>query len=219
MTTAITGPDTSKLDQESNAIVSAAKSLEIVTNDHLLSAGEFLKRIKRAKNVLDETFNDPIRKAHEAHKAMVAAKKQHETPLSDAERVVKRKMGDYTAEQERLRREEEARLREIERQKEEERRLVEAERLEAAGETESADAVLDAPPAPVPVVVPKTTPKVDGVSYRTIWKHRIVEPNAIPRQWLIPDEKAIGAHARSMKDRASIPGVEFYSEQSVAAGF
>jgi hypothetical protein len=34
---------------------------------------------------------------------------------------------------------------------------------------------------------------------------------------MIPDEKKIGAYARSMRAAAKMAGVEFYSEESVAA--
>ena len=212
-------PDTGKLDKESNAIVATANHLEVSDNDDLLLAGALLKRIKLAKSILGETFDGPIKDAHLAHKSIKAAKTLHEKPLADAERIVKGKMGSYTQEQERIRQEEERRLREIARKEAEERQLAEAARLEAAGETEAAEAVIDAPPTPAPVVVPKTVAKVEGVSYRTTWKFNIVNADAIPRAYMVPDEKAIGAHARSMKERACIPGVEFIHEKSVAARF
>lgn len=219
MTTELTVPDTTELDQESHAIVTTANALTIASNDDLQVAGDFLKRAKGALKVLDATFDPSIKKAHEAHKSMVAAKKKHAEPLQHAERIVKGKMADYTEEQERVRRAEEARLREIARKEDEERRLAEAAALEAAGEHESAESVIDAPASPVPVVVPKTVAKVEGVSYRTNWTFRIVNVDAIPRQFMVPDEKAIGAHARSMKERASIPGVEFIAEKTVASRF
>ena len=57
--------------------------------------------------------------------------------------------------------------------------------------------------------MPKTVPKVEGVSTRTVWKYRFANEFMIPRNYLMPDEKKIGAHARSMRESASIPGVEF----------
>jgi phage-related minor tail protein len=216
MTTEVVAPNTEKLDAETSAIVTTANSIEIQSNDDLALSGEFLKRVKRARGILNDTFDNVIKKAHKAHKAAVAAKRQHEEPLTKAERIVKGKVSAYTTEQERIRRAKEARLAEQARKEAEEAQLAEAARLEAAGDHESAEAVIEAPTPAVPVVVPKTVSKVQGMSTRKVWKYRIVEPNAIPRNWMVPDERAIRAHARSMKERASIPGVEFYSEDSVA---
>jgi hypothetical protein len=44
-----------------------------------------------------------------------------------------------------------------------------------------------------------------------------VDDTTIPRDYMMPDEKKIGAYARSMKSKASMPGVEFYSDTIVSA--
>jgi hypothetical protein len=64
--------------------------------------------------------------------------------------------------------------------------------------------------------VPKVVPKVDGVSAREIMKFEIVNEALIPRQYLMVNEKAIGAYGRAAKAAARIPGVRFYAEESVA---
>lgn len=54
---------------------------------------------------------------------------------------------------------------------------------------------------------------VAGLSFRTVWKFRIVNMDAIPRKYMMPDQIALGETARTDKEKASVPGVEFYSEQ------
>jgi hypothetical protein len=67
-----------------------------------------------------------------------------------------------------------------------------------------------------PVILPETTPKVEGISGRQVWKFRIINPALIPREYLIPDERKIGQIVRAMKGETRIPGVEAYAEESVA---
>lgn len=215
MTTAIAIPE--QLEQESHAVVTQARGMVISSVPDLESAATFLRNVKTVLKRIDETFDGPIKAAHDAHKAMLDAKKRHAAPLQDAERTVKTKMSAYQAEQERLRREEEARLRELARKQEEERMLREAEAAEAAGDNRAAEEILAAPVAPPIVVVPTAVPKIEGVKTRKVWKFRITAPAKIPRTWLVPNEQAIGAYVRQMRGDACIPGVEVYAEDSIAA--
>lgn len=56
-----------------------------------------------------------------------------------------------------------------------------------------------------------------GVSVRTIWRARVVDPDSVPREFLCPDLEALNAYARVMKQASSVPGVEFYSQTILAA--
>jgi hypothetical protein len=52
----------------------------------------------------------------------------------------------------------------------------------------------------------------EGLSIRKVWRATIIAPDMLTREWLIPDEKKIDAHARACPaDRAPypIPGVKF----------
>ena len=148
----------------------------------------------------------------------MAQKKKVDAPLVEAEGIIKPRIAAWNAEQERIRREEEARLREQARKEEEERRLQEAILAEQNGQTEAAEEIMAAPVQPPPVVVPKTVPKVSGVSMVKQWKFRVVNPALIPREYMVPDETKIGGVVRALKDQAHIPGVEIYSVDSVSAG-
>ena len=54
-----------------------------------------------------------------------------------------------------------------------------------------------------------------GTSLRKTWKFRVVDAALIPRQYLIPDEQTLGLIARTDKETASIPGIEFYAVDSI----
>lgn len=205
----IATPDTKHVETQAHEIAAAAKSIQVADAGSYASAGEFLRRVKSARQVLAATFDGAIRKAHEAHKAMLAAKNMHDAPLTEAENLVKRKMSAWSQEQERIRREEEARLRQEALRRAEEERLAQAEALEAQGQQEAAEAILDVPVAAAPVVVPKSVPKVEGVYETKRWTFEVVNEDLIPREYMMPDTTKIGQYARMMGDKAQMPGVEF----------
>lgn len=210
-------PNTAELTKESSIIVQRANALAVASGEEFRIASEELRGIKTYRKRVDDTFGPLVKSAHEAHKQLLATKATFDGPAAQAETIIKRKMGDWELAERKRAAEEERRLREEARKVEEERRLAEAEALEAQGQDEQAEAVIAAPaPAPVVVVRPDI-PKVQGVSVRKSWKFRIVNAALIPRQYLIPDEKRIGEHARSMKETASIAGVEFYEEAVTSA--
>lgn len=214
MTTDIVIP--SEVREQSIGVVARANEMVVANSDDYQLAADLLRSIKTVRDNIAATFDEPIKAAHMAHKSMLEAKKKHEAPLSMAEVVVKGKMSRWTTEQERIRREQEAQLREQARREEEDRRLREAEELERQGEAEAAQELVSAPVATPTVVIPKSVPKVEGISTRRTWKFRIVNESIIPRDYLMPDEKKIGGVARSMGEAARIPGVEVYAEDTIS---
>ena len=183
-------------------------------------AGSLLRSIKTVRNNIDATFDGPIKAAHEAHKSILSAKKQHEAPLANAESVVKNKMGKWSMEQERIRRAEEARLRDFAQKEAEARRLAEAIELEKQGHAEKADALLAASVVAPTVVVPSREVKTDGVTQVRVWKFRIVDEAIVPIEFRTIDETKIRKVVNAMGDAAKIPGVDVYAEmQTRVKGF
>jgi multidrug efflux pump subunit AcrA (membrane-fusion protein) len=199
---------------------------------------------------VEATFGPICDGAHKAWKTAVAKRDGFLNPLKDAQKSVKGLMSAYDAEQDRLRRDEQARLEAIQRAEEEKKRQEELARIaaekkaeedrllqaateaEASGDKETADqlaaaavqvetekkeemaAVQTEPIHTAPVVLAKTTPKLQGGPvYRTIWKARIVNEAIIPRTYLVPDMVKINGVARSLKGQTNIPGVTAYEER------
>ncbi len=104
------------------------------------------------------------------------------------------------------------RLDEIARKEAEEKKLAEAAALEKEGRADEAEAVLNSEDYQAPAAV-ESAPEVDGVSYRDKWTFEITNPDLVPREYCIPDEKAIGGIARTMKGRVKIPGVRIYNDK------
>lgn len=201
-----------------------ARSLQIVDDGTYLLAAETLKGIKSLRAEVDATFDGIISKAHAAHREACSQKKAAEMPLIEAEQVIKRAMGAFDEAQERARREEQRRLEEAERRRIEEDRINLAAHMEREGKAFGDDAMVQeahelieqpivttvAPPA-------RTVPKVAGVSMSDVWKHQVINERAVPREYLMVNEKAIGAVVRNTKGQVTIPGVRIWKERGVSA--
>lgn len=209
--------------QEVNALAlsvpdQAKQITAIKTSEDYTRAGEILLTIKEIRKKIDATFKPIKQKMDAAKKEVLDQEKAADKPLAEAEAWIKPLIAAYNAEQERIRQEEEARLREIARKDEEDRKLAEALAAEQSGNHEEAEAIINTPVQPPPVVVPKAVPKVAGISMTKTWKFRITDEKKIPRQYLMVDEKKIGDVVRALKDQTNIDGIEVYSVDSVSAG-
>lgn len=163
-----------------------------------------------------ETFFEPLcKQAFELHKSLTTRRKTYLAPVEQACARLRRAMTDWKTEQDRQQREREREAAEAVRQAEQARLLREAALLEQQGEAALAEAVVEqAIAAPVPVVaVASTTPTVEGVSYMTVYKWRLLNVDLVPRSFLVLDEAKVTAYGKAMKDAAKVPGLQFYAEQ------
>lgn len=206
-----------EIEQQIVPIRNTANDLVIQNSNDYESGAGLLLDIKRGRKTIDE-FMDPIVKANfEAHKTSVAQKRKLTDPLDSAERIVKAKMVMYQAEQDRIASRKEEELRAQLRKKAEDEQLALAEALDRDGQKEEAEMVLQETVQVAPVVVAPEVPRVSGVSFREVWKFRIVNKDQIPRDYLMPDETKLGQYARMQKDGAKMSGVEFYMEKTISA--
>lgn len=204
-----------------------AKALRITDAQTYEAACDFLKGIKALRMEIAETFDPHVKRAHEAHRALLKEKADAEAPLAEAERIAKSALVVYDQEQERIRRIEQQRQQAELRRQEEERRLAEAVALEDAGEQAEAEALIEEPIAVPTVAVAPSTPKVSGISYRETWGasvtnlHQLVKfvaANPSHVGLLAANMPALNAQARSLKAQMQIPGVEAVCTRDVAAG-
>ena len=193
-----------------------AKQINIKTMDDYVRAGEIMLTIKAIRKKITDTFKPIKQKMDAAKQEVLDQERAADAPLKEAESWLSPQIITWNREQERIRQEEEARLRVIARKEEEERQLQEAILAEQSGQKEEAEAIISAPVQAAPVVVPKAVPKVAGMSIRDNWKFRITNEKLIPREYLKVDEVKIGQVVRAMKSAANIPGVEVYNEGTVS---
>jgi hypothetical protein len=165
---------TLRVQSEALTITGRAKELVIKSDPDFVAVGEFLKAIKGLQAEVDSAFDEIISLAHAAHKKALEKKKIAYVPLLAAEAVIKPKIAAWMNEQERIRREAQAKAdREARLKAEQEaeaKRIRLAEELCEQGKLEEAEAVLEDTEIgyvePERVVVQPTMSKVAGLSVR-----------------------------------------------------
>jgi len=223
----ITIPDTSAVEREQGLVVERARALRVKNDVEFERVGNFCADIKKAKANIQSIFKDPKALAHKLHKSLTTRERELMAPFDEADRIARGKAIEYRQEQDRLRMEKErdarekaeakARAEAEARQKaEEDRRLMEAEKLHAAGHVAEAERVLDREPIkvePEPVALPAEPPPAapENMSFRENWDFEIVEPMMLPREYLIPNTKALRQLAKALKGQARVAGVRFFA--------
>lgn len=191
----------------------------IVVKDHAtyeLAAG-VLVSVKNGIKEVKKYWDDPIKKQQAALDSLKDKRNSMLDPLIQAEVGLKIAINDFRIKDdlERKAREEIARKAVEAKAREEQQAL--AKEMEAFGNAEVAAKIASAPVVVPPVVV-QSAPKVAGVSFRDDWRAEVIDPQLIPREYLIPDEKKLSALAKAMKADAKVAGVRFWCEKIVVAG-
>lgn len=179
-------------------------------------AGKLLVTIKGMRKRILDVFGPIVKAAHEAHKIARGKQTEAEAPLDLAEGHLKRLIGDYNAEQDRIRQQQQREAEAAARRAEEERILAEAKAAEDAGDNEAAQAIIEQPVVAPVVIVQTAAPKLEGVSFRENWTFQITDETKIPREFLVVDAKKIGQVVKAMKGMTNIPGVRAYAEKVVS---
>ncbi|MBQ6679500.1 MAG: hypothetical protein IJM76_05700 [Lachnospiraceae bacterium] len=211
-----------ELSREVASIEELALSMAVTSDVEYREAADLVKRVKSAAKRVD-VYWEPLRVGtYDAYKAVMAHKAEMSDPLKSAEKILKAKMSDYSAEVERKRREEEERLRKLA-QEEMEKKLKEAEEAEKSGDMIAAQAaIMEAAvmeSTAETVSVGSAKPEVSGISRRKDWVitniNHVEVPVEVAGVEIRPvDEKAVIALIRASKGRVVIPGVT-YEERDV----
>ena len=205
-----------KIEKEVQPIISTAKQITVASFIDYENASDFLKNIKMAQKKVKEFFLPMKTKANEAHKAITQKEKEVLIPIELAEANVKDKMLRFQEIEDEKARKEQARLQAIEDEKarrEQERLIKEAEKLKTpekiAQRLEEAENIV------APVIEVKGVEKVSGVSTRKIWKAIVTEKKLVPIEYMVVNQQALDAIARSTKGALDIPGVKFVEESTL----
>lgn len=207
----------------------------ITDPDTYRKAKESLPLLKRAEDKVTAFFKDMKTQADKAHKAIVAKEREQLSPIAQARQKLSALIYGYEREQDRIRRENEQRAADEERKRREAEAIAQAEALSRQS-PELADMVLEeaiAAPAPV-VALPSTAVDVSGVSIRENWQYVYAGGSPgqkwkdltdeqrkrvlalLPREYLIPDESALGKIVKALKSGTKIPGIQAYDAGTVA---
>ena len=216
LTNVMENSEVKELSEQSTQIAESVLIFKVVTADQYEQAGEKLKDIKGAQKRLDtlrKSFTQPL---DQAKSAIMDFFRKPEEKLKQAETGLKRVMLSYVEEQERIRREAQARLDEDAR-KQREKLEEQARKAAEKGKTEKSDILLTkAALVEAPVVVAQQS-KVSGQNIREEWDFEIVNAAEIPREYLMPDEVKIRKMVKAFKEDAKIPGVKIFSRKNLSS--
>jgi len=222
---AINQPNESALSAQAARFLESAKQITITDQPSLEFAAKYLtdnkaeqKRLDAERVELVDPLNKVVKRINGMYKPVLDV-------LGQAETIVKRAIGSYQQEQERIAREEAARAEEAAR-KERERLEKQAEKLEAKGKTEQAQDKLEQA-ASVVAVIPQATPaKVVGISSSKVWKAEVTDTVAVCKliaEGVLPptlvDFKAIELNrvATTWQNTREFAGLRIYSDVRVAS--
>lgn len=173
-----------------------------------------IKRIEAFRKALVTPLNDAVDNINNIFKKIAL-------PFQQNDALIKSKRDVYLTEQDRQAKEQQRILDEQYRKEQavlEEARRKEQEKLNKKAEKKGTEAVV-LPPAtvlpPPPKVEVKQTVHTDlgRSTVRKVPKFEVIEPSLVPREYLMPDEKKIGAMVRA-RLATSIPGVKIWEEFS-----
>lgn len=100
---------TEAIKKDLGTVKEAALALVVTCPQEVEYARDGIREIKRRRGIIDEHCDSGIKQAHQLHKQLVADKKKLTDELDEAEKIIRRKMADYAAEEERKRLEEQRR--------------------------------------------------------------------------------------------------------------
>ena len=214
-----------EFEAKGSELIEAAGLFSITDDRAYQEAGYFLNRIKTVVNKVEVEFNGtpqspgPVTLAYHTWKAAVLLREKVLGRYTQAEEIMKGKIGDYLQEQAEKRRQDEANALLEAKKREEEERLAKAEKMAQNGDLAGADAILEAPINPV-LTVPLATaepPRVKGISARLEWDFRIVDASKLPRKYLVADERAIRQVVKALGKECEIPGVAVFQKTIVGS--
>ena len=179
---------------------------------------KYVNQAQELETVLSRPMEDYKRREREAAQAEERRLNEERRKKAEEEAAAKKKEDDRLAEKERKRRERE--IKEAQKsgdvgKREADKLRKEADERERLAKEQSEKDAAAAAANVQDVKVKPSVPAIAGLRARVNWKFRIVDASKLPRQYLMPNEVTIGRDVREQKEKASIPGVEVYTEDSI----
>lgn len=201
-----------------------AKAIQVIDDETLHLANEFMHGCRQLEKKIDDKMDPLIKKSNELHRDTLATKREMKDPITQAKNMVDPKIISYkhkVEEEIRVQEEEKARKIEEERKKKEEA-LEKAAALEKAGDQEQAEKELEKAEEleekeTMLSLEPKfktKAPETKGTTTMRYWKFRVKNLKLVPRELFKLDEVKVGHIARTQKEKAEVPGIEFYYTES-----
>lgn len=217
----VEGPgDSAPIVMENDELLARAEGLTIVDEASLRKAHGWLLDAATLDKKAVAHYAKTKKASHDLHVQICTDEKELRKIPQKIREVLEPKILAH----QRVEREKAAKIAEVNRlaavKAEEESRLAKAQALEAAGHPEIAEAVIDAPmPAPKPASHYAPPPvKLEGTATKKTLDFRIVNPDAVGRDYCDPSEKRIREQVRAvgMKAVQMVGGIEVFESESLA---
>jgi hypothetical protein len=209
--------DTAKADiaiTEAITVLDKARTVIIKTPEQANQAGDWRNKIKAKLKELDMERKE-MTKPLDTVKAMIMDKYRPAVEkLEEAYKLFDRGLVAYLDEQERIRQEQQRKLDEEAEKKRKAAEVKSAEWADKGNDKKAEEWAEKAETVVAPVVA--AAPKVTGMMFRDDWDFEIVNSAIIPRQFMIPDEKAIRAYVKATKGKSPIEGVRIIPKKVAA---
>lgn len=193
-----------------------AESITVTDAESMAFAETVLQDLRRRKQQWLAAVEATVKASYAAWKEAVAHRDSVTRPIEAVERILKERIAGYVTEQRRIAAAEQQRLQaeaDAKAEAERKRLLKAAERIKTPDLREARIMEAETLVAPVVSVAP-AVPESRLASVVT-WGYEITDPEAIPREYLIPDASKIGAVVRASKGTITIPGVRAVKREGV----
>ena len=198
-----------KAEQEMAPVMQRARAFLVIDEVSYLAADQIASEIKAKVKEREAELLPPKDAATKAWKAMCALVKKYIDDPLEAVKMLDRKRYAWKKGEEQKRLDAAEAKRKVKEKEAAEERLRLAERLEAQGMEKLATTVLNAPIAPVVIIEPEKIMKVEGQVNIENWQARIIDADAVPREFCSPDSTKLSRYAKIMKEKAAVAGVVF----------
>lgn len=179
-----------ELQTQTNNLLDTVQFITITTDKELDEANTILRRIATLRKAAKAHFESLKKPFNEAMANLRAKEKEFLGPMENGEAAIKKLIVQYNAKRD-------ARLKE------------EQEKLELLSK-QMAENGLDILPS-----VRLEKPKLNGTTVSNRYDFDIVDPNLIPREYLVVDTAAIGKVVRALKEKTNIPGIKVKIVQDI----
>ena len=194
-------PSFAKHLEVAKRLVEIASSRQIVTeadaksvNDDLNVMAELRKAVDLERKTFTTPLNDHLTAINGAYKLITG-------PLTEAVQIYRRLLTAYKVEQQRKATEAEKINRDA----------IELARRQAEA-SGTGEFTVETKPVPVPFA-PKLTRTDQGKSGLVDqWKYEVVDIDALPREYMIPDDAMLSSIAKQQHDKRPVKGIRFYNE-------
>jgi hypothetical protein len=207
-------PNQEALEKQTTPLLERANSFVISSAEHFDASLVVVQHLDRAISTVSETFDPFCNGLHKMHRMACSLRDKFLVPLQSAKTNLLGRRMHYREEQEALRRVLDAKAA-LELQRQQKLELEKAAKAAAkSGDKETAEVLREQKESlPLPFISSgPAVAKQEGTYTRERYLFEIADPQQVPREYCMPDEKAIRKVVDGLGPAARIPGVRVWKE-------